>query len=59
MEHAWENALSLEENLYLDYFDRKQEVGVCTVKLQKNKEVSAVLLHGTLPKNSLGVLVVL
>ena len=36
-------------NLYLNYLDAKQAVLVWTIQQQKNKEVSAVLLHGTLP----------
>ena len=38
-------------NLVFGLFGYKQGAIVCTIKLQKNKEVSAVLLHGTLHIN--------
>ena len=37
--------------LKLDYLNTEQEVVVCTIKLQKKKEVSAILLYGTLQIN--------
>ena len=35
-------------NLYLDYLNKKQGAVLCTIKLQKHKEVSAILLSWTL-----------
>ena len=37
--------------VYLDYLDTKQETVVCTKKLQRNTEVSAVSLLETLHVN--------
>ena len=39
----------------MDYSDAKQWVVMCTIKLQKKKEVSAILLHGILEINGLTV----
>ena len=41
----------------MDDSDAQQEAVVCTVKLQKNKKVSAVSLHGTLHVNDYAPLI--
>ena len=63
-EHIWEKVLWLEWNSCLDHLDTKYSAVVCTKKLQKDKEISAVslywMLHLTWWGNDLlGLLVVL
>ena len=50
-EYVQEKVLWLEWHLILDYLDAKQRSIVCTMKLQKNKWVSAVSLYETLLMN--------
>ena len=47
-EHAEEKVLWLENIKCMDHLDAKQKAVVYTMKLQKNKELLAVSLCGTL-----------